>query len=192
MTTAALFQELTTTTQASLLYLDEKISPLNEEQKTWKKDPLSWNIVEICAHLNEYATFYHKAFLNKIEHTRFRTPSPTFISSQLGKSAWNSMKLGNASNIKRKFNAQRAYNPTINPYLVSGKDIEKLQDNLNEFLIIIKKSTQINVRKAKIPTAISTLIRLKFGDALLFVTYHNQRHLQQMQNIISHPNFPRS
>ena len=52
-------------------------------------------------------------------------------------------------------------------------------------------SEKVNIRKVKIPISISKIIRLRLGDALLFVVYHNERHVQQALNVLNNPNFPK-
>jgi hypothetical protein len=49
----------------------------------------------------------------------------------------------------------------------------------------------VNLRKVKIPISISKIVRLKLGDALLFVVYHNERHMYQALSILSHAKFPK-
>jgi hypothetical protein len=191
MTTAELIHELKTITNENIDNLKSRFCNLNEEQKRWKSIENSWNVLEIFAHLNHYAKYYHTTFKNKITKTRFTKPSEIFISSPLGRSAWKSMKLGNANNIKRRFKAPKSYNPMFDSNLIKGNDIEIFHDYLNELQTIIDSAQKVNLRKVKIPISISTIIRLKLGDALLFVVYHNQRHLQQALNLINNPNFPR-
>jgi hypothetical protein len=191
MTTAELIQELKTITNSNIDLLKSRFSNLSEEQKRWKSFDNSWNVLEVFAHLNQFAKYYHDTFKLKITKTRFRTPSEIFISSPLGRSAWKSMKLGNANNVKRKFKSQRTNNPLFEKNLVNGNDIEYFQKNLEELLEIIDSSKAVNLRKVKIPISISTIIRLKLGDAFLFVVYHNQRHLQQALNLVNNPNFPK-
>jgi hypothetical protein len=190
MTTTELLQEASKVTEDNIALLSKHVLPLSDEQKNWKKDQSSWSINEIFAHLNEYAAYYHKAMQRKIEKTRFRTPRENFISSPLGRSAWKSMKLGNLQNVKRKMKSPRAYNPIINPELIKGNDTAIFDKEQHELLEIIKSAAQINIRKAKIPISISKIIRLRFGDALLFVVYHNERHVRQALNLIQHPKFP--
>jgi hypothetical protein len=191
MTTAELIHELKTITNENIDNLKSRFCNLNEEQKRWKSIENSWNVLEIFAHLNHYAKYYHTTFKNKITKTRFTKPSEIFISSPLGRSAWKSMKLGNANNIKRRFKAPKSYNPMFDSNLIKGNDIEIFHDYLIELHTIIDSAQKVNLRKVKIPISISTIIRLKLGDALLFVVYHNQRHIQQALNLINNPNFPR-
>lgn len=190
MTTSELFEEVRQITQQNIETVRDRLLNLSDQQKNWKKDPNSWSINEIFAHLNQYADYYHQAFNRKIEKTRFREPRENFISSPLGRSAWKSMKLGNAKNIKRRFKAPRAYNPSLHPELVKGSDIESFLTGQQELLAIFDAAKLINIRKAKIAISISKIVRLRFGDALLFVVYHNERHLQQALNVLAHSKFP--
>lgn len=192
MTSTELLQEATKITQANVAFVKEHVLPLSEEQKNWKKDQSSWSLNEIFAHLNSYAAYYHKTMLRKIEKTRFRNPRENFISSPLGRSAWRSMKLGNLQNVKRKMKSPRTYNPSYTSELVSGNDVQQFEKEQQDLLKIITSAAEINIRKAKIPISISKIIRLRLGDALLFVVYHNERHVQQAKNLLKHPKFPAS
>jgi len=191
MTSTELLNEVRKITHTNLDYLKKKFSHLSDEQKLWRPTESSWNIQEIFAHLNEYARFYHDAFNTRIAKTKFREPRESFVSSPLGRSAWNSMKLGNARNVKRKFKAPRAFNPAIETSLISGQDILDFQTGQNELLEIFGRAEQVNLRRVKVPISISKIIRLRLGDALLYVVYHNERHMQQALNLLAHPQFPR-
>lgn len=190
MTTSELFEEVRQITEQNIKITRERLMQLSEVQRNWKKDQHSWSINEIFSHLNQYADYYHKAFKRKIEKTRFREPRENFISSPLGRSAWKSMKLGNARNIKRRFKAPRTYNPSLHPEMVKGNDLETFLNGQVELLGIFESAKAINIRKAKIAISISKIVRLRFGDALLFVVYHNERHLQQALNLLGHTKFP--
>lgn len=191
MTTAELIHELKIITQGNIDFIKKKFSHLNNEQKNWRKDADSWSINEIFAHLNEYAHYYQQAFSSKIARTRFRDPKEQFISSPLGRSAWKSMKLGNAKNVKRKFKAQRSYNPTLHPELITENSIEQFDDYQHNLLTIIDDAATVNLRKVKIPISMSKIVRLRLGDALLFVVYHNERHIYQALSVLAHSKFPK-
>jgi len=191
MTTESLFQELEKITKTSIDTVQKQLSKLSQSQLEWKPNSETWNLLEIFAHLNEYALYYHPAFSKKIDTTRFRDPKEQFISSPLGRSAWKSMKLGNAKNVKRKFKAPKLYNPTIVSSIVKPTAITDFIAQQNELLEILNKAKTINIRKSKVGISISKIIRLRFGDALLFVIYHNERHVQQAINLINQRNFPK-
>lgn len=191
MTSSELLDEIRKITQVNLDLLKKKFSHLSTEQKDWRPAENAWNVQEIFAHLNEYARFYHEAFISRISKTRFREPRENFLSSPLGRSAWKSMKLGNAKNVKRKFKAPRAYNPSIEKHLVDGNDIERFKAGQEQLIEIIEKAKEVNIRKVRVPISMSKIIKLRLGDALLFVAYHNERHMQQALNVIAHPKFPK-
>ncbi len=191
MTTKQLIEDIKTITFANLEVIREKILCLSEEQKSWKLNDTTWSINETLAHLNEYAKFYHVTLLRRIEKTRFTTPRINFISSPLGLAAWQSMKLGNAKNIKRKFKSPKLYNPTFEVSLLTGNEVTDFEKGQIELLEIIDKAEKVSLRKVKIPISISKIIRFRLGDALMYVVYHNERHVQQVLNTMNYPNFPR-
>jgi hypothetical protein len=191
MTTVELRTTLSEITNKNIQQATSWMSKLSENQLNWRPNPGIWSISEVLAHLNSYAKYYHPAIQRKIEITRFRTARFDFVSSPLGRSAWKSMKLGRLNNVKRKFNAPKGHNPTIDANLVTGKDVEEFVTQQKELLQIIDNSQEVNVRKVKVPISISKIVRLRLGDALLFITYHNERHIQQILNLKSHKNFPK-
>lgn len=191
MTSTDLLTEVRSITETNLKVLRERFSGLNKVQLSWRPTEASWNVQEIFAHLNLFANYYHEAFLRYIEKTKFKTPKENFLSSPLGRSAWKSMKLGHANNVKRKFKAVKGYNPRLDPALLTGTDLPDFEKNLQDLLLVFEASEKVNIRKVKIPISISKIIRLRLGDALLFVVYHNERHMQQALNVISNPKFPK-
>jgi len=191
MKSTALLSDVKRITHENLALTKKHFMELSTEQLNWKKDNQSWSINQVFAHLNAYAAYYNPTFLDKINTTTFKEPTELFHSSPLGKSAWGSMKLGNANNVKRKFKAPKLYNPTTNLSIDLSETIKTFMEDQRDLLSIIEKSFEVNIRRIKIPTSISKLIRLRLGDALYFVVYHNERHMQQALSILAHPNFPK-
>jgi len=190
MTTTDLTQIATRITQANIELINASIKKLSNTQLNWKPTATSWSINEVLSHLNEYLKYYHPLFLRKIENTRFTSTKEGFSSSPLGRSAWKSMKLGNAQNIKRKIKSPKDCNPTFTPSVLKGEQLHQFIDQQKNFLFIIEKSKAVNIRRIKIPISRSKVVRLRLGDALLYVVYHNERHMQQILNIQHNTNFP--
>lgn len=190
-TSQKLLSDLAKIAQENINVIERKILHFSEAQKTWKPNEFTWSLREIFAHLNEYANYYHPVFLNKINNTKFINSKENFVSSPLGRSAWRSMKLGNARNVKRKFKSTKGYNPTFNTSLVTGKDITAFVEQQKNMLSILELSVKVNLKKVKVPISISKIVRLRLGDALMFCVYHDERHLEQAKRLIAHPNFPK-
>ncbi|MFK7785604.1 MAG: DinB family protein [Crocinitomicaceae bacterium] len=191
MTTRELRTTLSDITNNNIQQATSWMSKLSENQLNWRPNPGIWSISEVLAHLNSYARYYHPVMQKKIEATRFRTVKDEFTSSPLGRSAWKSMKLGRVNNVKRKFKAPKGHNPSIDFDLLKGNELAEFIDQQKDLLNIVESSSEVNVRKVKVPISISKIVRLRLGDALLFITYHNERHMQQILNLKTHKNFPK-
>lgn len=189
--TQELFNDLLKITQENIDSVQKLTKKLSEKQLNWRPNVGVWSIAEILAHLNSYSTYYHPTLMSKIESTRFNTPQETFVSSPLGKSAWKSMKLGKSKNVRRKFNAPKNYNPSIQTELIKGNEIETFLNDQENLKKIIEKAKNVNLRKIKIPISISRIVRLRLGDVLKFVIYHNERHVEQLRALRSNVNFPK-
>ncbi|MDA9275041.1 DinB family protein [Crocinitomicaceae bacterium] len=192
MTTSELIKTVSNITLENIDTINKLVGNLNEDQLKWRPDQGFWNISEVLSHLNEYSRYYQPTFKKKISSTRFTSTKEAFLSSPLGRSAWKSMKLGNAKNIKRKFKAQKGYNPSIDSSLLTGREFEDFIKHQIDLQSIIELAQTVNMKRVKIPISISKIVRLRLGDALLFVVYHNERHVQQIANLVNHPNFPKA
>ena len=191
MTTSELLLTVQTITQENITYIKKHASKLSDKQLNWIPNPGIWSVAQVLAHMNEYGNFYHPVIKKKITNTRFTSTKEAFISSPLGRSAWKSMKLGRLNNIKRKFKAQKSNNPSISTELLTGNEIVTFINQQESLIQLSEKAGEVNLRRVKIPISISKIVRLRLGDALLFVTYHNQRHVQQVKNLIQSKNFPK-
>lgn len=191
MKSEVLIHEVKIITQISIEFVKKKLTHLGPNQLEWRPNTRSWNIQEILAHLNAYTLYYNTSITKKLAKTRHVTPIENFTSSQLGKSAWRGMKLGKEKNIKRKFKSPKEFNPTINPSLLATSSIDDYVRLQEEYLGIIEKAQHFNLRRVKLPLSISKLTKLRLGDVLLFVSYHNERHIQQILNILQHEKFPK-
>lgn len=186
-----LLLDLKNITESNILLVSKKCTHLGENQIKWKPSKDSWNIQEVLSHLNSYSTYYHHLFIDKIQNTKYMSIKENFVPSPLGRSAWKSMKLGRLNNIKRKFRAPKNLNPSISPELIDIEPVANFIKYQQQLITILEDAEKVNLKKVKIPISISKMVRLRLGDALMFVIYHNERHIQQVKNILAHPNFPK-
>ncbi|MGQ2983940.1 DinB family protein [Flavobacterium sp.] len=150
---------------------------LGEVQLNYKASPNSWSILECMEHLNRYSAFY----LLEIERHLVTSPTPTqheFKSGVMGNYLVN-MVIPKAGVKKMKTFA--SMDPS-GSYLSRDVIIAFLasQDKLLE---LINRSRSANLNKAGIAVTFTKLIKLKTGDALRFMAYHNQRHILQAQRV---------
>jgi len=185
-----LISEVKRVAEEALKFGEENLKNLSKEQITFKPNPNAWSIQQVLAHLNSYSKYYNTAFKVRIEKTRHETPKEKYVGSPMGIATIKSMKLGKANNVKRKLKSPKMHNPKIHPELVEGDMISIFLSNQQEILEIAEVASEVNLRRTKVPLAISKRVKLRLGDALLFVSYHVERHLQQIKNIKLDSKFP--
>jgi len=188
--TSVLLGDLSSLTQEIIQRATKSFQKLSNNQRNWRPNPETWSLNEIFWHLNAYAAYYNNAIVEKIETTRFKDSKSTFISSPLGRSAWKSMKLGNLHNVKRKFRAPKEYDPFFNKDAVKENEFDTFLENQETMLKIISMSENVSLRKVKVPLSISKMVRLRLGDCLMYVVYHNERHFYQAINLVNMRSFP--
>lgn len=190
MRSEVLIHDVKLITQYGIEFVKKKLIHLAPNQVNWSPSASSWSISEILAHLNAYTIFYNASLSERLNTTRHNTPTESFISSPLGKSAWKSMKLGKEHNIKRKFKSPKNFNPRLEPSLLNDHLVDEYIHLQNDFQVIVENSKNFNLRKVKTVISISKIVKLRLGDVLLFIAYHNERHIHQILTVLQHKNFP--
>lgn len=139
-----------------------------------KPDLLAWNALECIEHLNLYGNYYLKEIHEALE---IRPISPA---EKIYKSGW----LGNYFAKEMWPDEKSKKTKTFKKMDPSGSDLgmEVLKEfEQQQFLMqeLLEKSRNVDLMKIKIPLTISRWIRLRLGDILRIVIYHNERHIRQ-------------
>ncbi|MGF1565403.1 MAG: DinB family protein, partial [Flavobacteriales bacterium] len=136
--------------------------------------PGAWSALECIEHLNRYGRFYLPEILKRLNEQRTASPQSVFRSSWLGNYFAESVKL------KAKLNTMKTFanmNPAGSP--VSPEAIEEFIAQQDALLKLLKRSLTADMVKTRTSISISKLIRLRLGDTLRVVIYHNDRHMAQ-------------
>ena len=145
---------------------------------TFKPAPEKWNILECLAHLNLYGKFYLAEIAQRIKHSSYGEEA-IFHSRWLGNYFANSMLP------KKKLNKMKTFknmNP-LNTALDKGV-ITIFLDQQEQMMTLLREARKVSLNKTKISITITSLIKLKLGDAFRLVIYHNQRHFAQIENLL--------
>lgn len=150
----------------------EKFSALPDDVLNLKPVPNAWSILECLEHLNLYSAFY----LPEIEkHLRNPGhPKATFKSGLWGNYLVKMIIPKEGGKKMKTFKSMNAEGSKPNRDVVQVF-MESQQDLAN--YIEMAKAADLN--KAGIAVTFTPLIKLKLGDALRFMAYHNQRHVRQ-------------
>ena len=149
---------------------------------THSPGPGSWSIAQVLEHLNVYARHYITEIETKL-HFHHTQPQETFRSGWLGNYFSNLMKPAAGNKPVKKMKAPKNALPSVAPDAKAMLDeFIAHQHHLGNLLEI---SRHANLSAIRVPTSLSSMIRLKLGDTFRFVIAHEQRHMQQIQRLLA-------
>lgn len=155
----------------------EKMKSRDLKILNWRPAENAWNILECLEHLNLYGDFYLPTIESGIKNSA-TTASKNFKSGILGGYFAKSMLPKEKLNKMKTFKDKNPIHAELDKSVIerSLKQQEKLQE-------LIDLSKNVNLNKVRIPTSISSLLRLKLGDTFQFFINHIIRHLKQIEQI---------
>jgi hypothetical protein len=162
--------------------LAENFLNMSYNQINWRPADSHWSIGECLEHLirtnAKYIPIYKKNLLPDK-----RNYSINYMQSFIGKLILKTVK----PDYKRKFKTPVSFNPI-------GSNIKEtiVSDFVNQTNEIAELAEKINPigMKEKITSPFSKLVKYNIGDSLLIIAYHNLRHLQQAERVMSNQHFP--
>jgi uncharacterized damage-inducible protein DinB len=138
-----------------------------------------WSIVECFEHLTSYASFYLPRLNESLARAPLVSGDIAFSYSLLGRYF---IRLMDPQRSAKKMKAMKKHLPTksLEPHKVIALFIQ----NMEELVLLLKQCRERDLRRMRITTSISPLIRLNGGDALRFLLVHNERHLAQARSLL--------
>ena len=172
---AELIQHLRDNTQKALSsVLEFKTYPI--EKLNYKSSATDWSILECIEHLNLYGKFYLPEIENRISLAK-TYHNGHFKSSWLGDYFVNMIKASNTKKIK----ATKQMDSTGSDLSLST--IHQFVKQLELLDSLLVKAENINLSKVKTAISLTKFIKLRLGDTLRFLVYHNERHILQAKRI---------
>lgn len=148
------------------------------EDLNLRTHPGSWSVLECIEHLNFYGYFY----LPEMEKQIAASPYPAveiFKSGLLGNYFAESMlpkeKLNKMKTLKNQDPIGKVLNREV---------LDVFVDQQLHLLNIIERAKQVDLCRTKTGISITKYLRLRLGDTMRVVIYHNQRHIKQAQNVL--------
>lgn len=177
MTNQELLDELLLLTNQHITQL-QVIKELTKEQLNYSPSSEQWNMLQCMEHLNHYFNFYLPQFITATK-LNSNTSTPLFKSGFIGGYF--------ASMLLYKENQKQISSPKItNPI---GKEItidvmSTFENNLIELKETLARMPLSVLNNKTITTMFSNWYKLKVGDGLRIVIYHNDRHFHQMNKLM--------
>lgn len=177
LATEKLLQNLLEITRKSLNNVEQlKKQPL--DSLNWKQNFESWSALECIEHLNRYGDFYIPEITKKIKNSKYKS-SEIFKSNWLGKYFSKSVSYNEDLNKMKTFKSMNPLNSELDI-----RTLEKFINQQHQIIKLLDKSKNVNLDKTKTAISISTLIKLRLGDTLRVLIYHNERHIRQAEKTI--------
>ncbi|CAN5159030.1 DinB family protein [soil metagenome] len=148
----------------------------------WRVDPQSWSVLECVEHLNLYGDFY----LPEIERVSSKSTyasEPVFKSGILG-NYFAEMMLPRPG--FKKIKTFKDKNPLGSE--LEKTSIEKFILQQDKLTALLEKASHVSLNRTKAAISLSKYVKLKLGDILRVVVYHNQRHLKQAKRVLEQMN----
>lgn len=172
-----LINELKTFTTKHLQEI-ESFMQLSEEELTKRTYANSWNALECIEHLNLYGRYY----LPEIKRKMLTSNLPA---ANEFKSGWLGNYFANSMLPKEKLNKMKTLKKTNPIHQNLTKNVlEEFHQQLIEILNLLTIAQDKNLNKIKTGISISSLVKLKLGDTLRVLIYHNERHVLQAKKAL--------
>lgn len=183
MKTVDFLSELTSITENIIETAETKILPVALSRQNFKINEKSWNALECLEHLNLYGSFYIPEFKKGLRKAAVENPKvkATFNSGWVGNYLADMMKITRQGEIK-KYSTFKSKNPIYTSLLPNVAERFLAQQHETKTILQQAHTADLDI---KIPITLP-LIKLKFGDALRFFVYHNERHVVQALRALSY------
>lgn len=146
-----------------------------------------WSIAQVIQHLNFYSRHYIPAIENKL-HYNTCVAATEFKPGWLGDYFTKLMQPSADNTIAKKMKAPKNATPVAVPH--AQEELDEFINHQHQLLNILSIAKNVDLNKTRIPTLLSSMIKLKLGDTFRFFIAHEQRHAVQVNNIlatIKHP-----
>lgn len=157
----------------------ERLKALSTEELNYRNSPGSWSILECIEHLNRYGDFYIPEIEKRLLDNNTKT-STYYKPGLLGDYFAKTMLPGEKLNKMKTFKSMNPIGSNLD-----RKTLDRFLNQQKQMLYLLNKARKVNLEKTKTSISISKWIRLKLGDTLRVVIYHNQRHVKQAWEVKS-------
>lgn len=149
---------------------------LTDANLNYKPAPNAWSILQCLEHLNLYAIFY----MPEIEKALIKSqlPEKIFKGGFFGTMLVNMVRPAEKS---KKMKTFKVMNP--DEKILDRQVLNIFINNQSQLISLLERAAKANLNKRAVAVTFTSLIKLKTGDALKFMVYHHQRHIQQALRI---------
>lgn len=158
----------------------ESLREVDNSKLRAKPSENSWSALECIDHLNRYSEFYLPVFTKAIDKSPLKK-------SEKYKPGWLGNKLAQDilpqnGKLKSTMKTFKSKDPALDG--VKPNALDNFIDFQMKFLVILDNAKTKNLEALRVSTTLP-MIRLKLGDALRFVIFHEVRHVVQAKKALN-------
>ena len=157
----------------------EMLKAVNLDRLNAKASSDAWSVLECIEHLNLYGRFYIPELKKRIA----KAPSSDkelFKPGRLGNYFAKAMLPGSKMKSIKTF---ASMNP--NGSKLSKSTLDEFIQQQHDTLKLLVQARKVDLTKTKTAISITNLIRIRLGDTLRVVVFHNLRHMKQAQRALN-------
>ena len=168
-------------------YVKQNLVQLSAEQLNWKPALGKWSIAQCLHHIiisnQTYFSSFEKIVNNNYHPSLWQKINP--FSRKIGHMLTNSI----SAIPEKKISAPKIFIPS-NEYF-SVEILDKFLTHQQKLIPLIAALKKLKTREIIISSPVSSIITIRLKDALILIAQHEQRHINQANNILHHSLFPK-
>lgn len=136
-----------------------------------------WNVAEIMEHLLRYGDFYLPVVQERLTaapESQRNSYRPGWLGNYFAQSLLPGAK---------KMKTFKKMNPTLEGSVRQGYFLA-LQEQIHQWNTLLQMAQTKDLQRIVTPISISQWIKLRMGDTLRVVIFHQDRHFEQMESIL--------
>ena len=167
-------------------YANAMLSGLDSEQLDWKPDEESWSVREIVEHLRLTNEAYLSEVSMAVRRSDMTEPEgQEYVTPKLAQRFINAVgPNGNDKTPVPKVLVPHSEHTPENTLELFLKHYTAVQ----EFMI---EATMTDLVRTKLKSPIMPILKFQLGDAFKIILMHNERHLKQIERLMSLTVFPK-
>lgn len=174
-----LINTLENTVERQIAFAVKILQNLSEDALSKSPTTGDWSIVQILDHLNSYGAYYLPLINSKLDSSK-STEERYFKSGMFGDYF---IKMIQPSTGTKNLKAAKLHLPKVDV-----KPMEVVMEFIRQEEVLLQylfRARRVDLEGSRIPISIAKIIRLKLGDILLFVISHVDRHLLQVNGLLT-------
>lgn len=163
---------------------------ITDAQFNWAPAPERWSAAQVVNHLTLVDGDYTDRIARVLADGRARglRDRGDYKPSLLGGMMVRSME----PPPRRRFKAPRQWHPTDFKVAADpAAELARLNELHDRIEALIREAAGLDLRRIRLASPVSRLIRMNVGDAFALILTHERRHLYQLRKVTEEPGYPK-